>query len=232
MIILQFDRGYLKWGKLFLHSLAKNSPGETVFINSVNLFNFQINNLKRIYSPLIVENHKIKMRKKERGNIMISRKPYVLKEVIKRFGEEKYLMLDADMIVRKPLDKLFAKLDSNDGAFYMHEGIWNGKVYDHLKVPSGIILIKPSALPIIDKWIEVMEREEEISGIKKGKWFWDQITLWRAIEETPNMKLDTVGKTYLRSDFSDKDAAIWSANVRKKEKNQAYRIMKKDLFKE
>jgi len=57
MIILQFDRGYLKWGKLFLHSLAKNSPGETVYINSVNLFNFQINNLKKIYSPLIVENH-------------------------------------------------------------------------------------------------------------------------------------------------------------------------------
>lgn len=64
MIILQFDRGYLKWGKLFLASLAKNSPGETVYINSVNLFNFQINSLKKLYSPLIIENQRIKMKKK------------------------------------------------------------------------------------------------------------------------------------------------------------------------
>ena len=230
MIILQFDRGYLKWGKLFLHSLAMNSPGETVYINSVNLFDFQIKSLKKIYSPLIIENHKIKMRKKERGNIMISRKPYVLKEVIKRFGEDKYLMLDADMTVRKPLDKLFAKLDSNDGAFCIQEGIWKGKVYDHLKVPSGVILIKPSALPIIDRWMEVMESEEEISGIKKGKWYWDQITLWRAVEETPNLKLDTVEKIFRKYDFTDKDAVIWSANVRKREKKQAYQTMKKDLL--
>ena len=92
MIILQFDRGYYKWGKLFLVSLAKNYPGEKVYINSVNLFNFQINNLKKKYSPLIVENHKIKMKKKERGNIMISRKPYVLKEAVEKFNEERYEM--------------------------------------------------------------------------------------------------------------------------------------------
>lgn len=232
MIILQFDRGYLRWGKLFLQSLAKNSPGETVYINSVNLFSFQINNLKKIYSPIIIENHKIKMKRKERGNIMISRKPYVLKEVIKKFGVDRYLLLDADMTIRKPLDNLFAKLDSNDGAFCIDKGIWNGQVYDHLRVASGVILIKPSALPIINKWIEIMENEEEISGIKKGKWFWDQITLWRAIEEAPKLKLGIIETTYRRWDFTDKEAVIWSANVRKKEKGQAFRIMKKDLFKD
>lgn len=161
---------------------------------------------------------------------MISRKPYVLNEVVKRFGEDRYLMLDADMTVRKPLDKLFAKLDSNDGAFGFQEGIWDGKIYDQLKVISNVILIKPSALPIIDKWIEVMEREEEISGIKKGKWYWDQITLWRTVEETPNLKLDTVERIFRKSDFTDKNAVIWSANVRKKEKKLAFRTMKKDLL--
>lgn len=227
MIVLQFDRGYLKWAKLLLTSLAKNSPGETVYINSVNLYNFQIKKLKELYSPVIIDNHKIKMKKKEKGNIMISRKPYVLRDVIKRFKEEKYLMLDVDIIVRKPLKYLFRKLDDNDGAFCFRTGIWDGKIYDQLRISTSTILLTSCSKPIVDKWIHVMENENEISGIKKGNWYWDQITLWKTLKEMKDLNLTTIEYSYYEGDPSNKDAAIWSSHM--SDKKSAYKLFEQEI---
>jgi len=158
---------------------------------------------------------------------MINRKPYILKDVIQRFKDTRFLMLDVDMIVRKPLDSLYNKLNNSDAAFRIQDGVWEGQVYDQLKVASGVILLKPTALSIIEKWIEVMETKNEISGIKKGKWYWDQITLWKTVEETSDMKLAIIERTYSQTDFHDNDAVIWSANV--SDKKEAFRLFKDEL---
>ena len=84
-------------------------------------------------------------------------------------------------------------------------------------------------MPLVDRWIEIMETENEISGVGKGKWYWDQITLWKAIEDNNRLNFANIGIKYYQSDFNDDDAVIWSANLPNKLK--IYKDFKKEVMK-
>ena len=155
---------------------------------------------------------------------MANRKPAVLQRVMEEHPEEPwYCLMDADFLVRRPLPDLWDLMRRADAALFMTNGVWEGRVYPHLITPSGIVLVHPDARRLVDRWVAWSSREIEVAGIEPGAWFWDQVTLLRARDETP-LRYAVIPM----GDFADcglsPGTAIWSANVGPDRKDWYYQL--------
>ena len=224
MIVLQFDERYHRWGALMLRSLALHEPGERVLADVVNLRPEQLEEISRLHPKVIVKAETGVEATPER---MINRKCFVLRRVMDEYPREPwYGLFDADFLVRRPLRDLWALMSRAPAALIVTNGIWNGRVYQHLITPSGIVMVRPEGRPLIESWVKWQSSREAIAGIRPGAWFWDQVTLLRARDEAG------VNYTVIPMwEFADcglrARAAIWSANV--KEKDQYYRWFSEEL---
>lgn len=220
MIVLQFDDRYHRWGALMLRSLALHEPGERVLADVVNLSPQQAEEIARAHPNVIVRTEEWA---ETTPATMANRKCSVLRRVMEQYPREPwYGLFDADFLVRRPLQDLWALMRLAPVALIVTSGIWDGRVYQHLLTPSGIVLVRPDGRRLVDEWMEWQASPEEIAGIQPGAWFWDQVTLLRARDEAG---LDCA--VISMEDFADCQlrarSAIWSANVDRREKDLYYR---------
>ena len=212
MIIFQFDNAYYDWGTLVLQSLQLHEPDTQVLCDTVNLTDSQVEELGHAHARVIVTNDTTTWRETSPAQ-MASRKPFVMQRAMHQFPEQPWFALfDTDFLVRKPLTRLWSLLEHHAAALFMTDGMWEGKFYQHLMTPSGIVLVRRDARRLIDCWAKWWCHDQPLASIKPGEWFWDQITLAQAYNEVGGryamISMDLYGDCSLGS-----EAAIWSAHV-------------------
>ena len=117
MIVTHLDKNYLLWGKLLLLSVAKNAPNERVCISAANLSLKEIRWLYQFHHDVHVVNHKIVVPETiEYRRYMQCRITQVLLEAYHEYKDENELIIamNADMLIRKPMDELYKKMRSHD----------------------------------------------------------------------------------------------------------------------
>ena len=212
MIILQFDDRYLRWGALMLRSLALHEPRRRVLADTVNLRPEQVTEVHAAHPQVQLDNDTVGWPTTTPAQ-MANRKPAVMQRVMDSYPNEPwYGLFDADFLVRRPLGDLWSLMDRHPAALIMTTGMWQGRYYRRLVTPSGIVLVRPDGRALIDGWAKWMGHDRPLEGIEPGEWFWDQLALLEAQEETPLHYGLIPIETFADCQLSPA-GAIWSANV-------------------
>jgi hypothetical protein len=211
MIVIQFDRNYFKWGVLFSESFVHFNPDLVLFIDSVNLDSNQIRKLEKISSRIIIKNSIVNFTSGNFSNFMANRKAEVLFNVMENYESKVYLLCDVDFLIRKPLTELFYMSSGYDISCIFRDGKWKGEIFEHLKIASGLILVKSSSIDFVSKWLDLTNECEKLHGIQKGKWYWDQVTLLEATRQCKLKYLSLSDDIYINREFNQ-FATIWSAH--------------------
>lgn len=217
VIILQFDNAYHHWGLLALQSLQLHEPRTLVLCNTVNLTAVQISELQQAHTCVEITNGVSD--RSTSPEQMAARKPFVLLHAMQHYPEQPwYALLDADLLVRKPLDPLWSLLDNYPAALYITDGMENGIYYRQLVTPSGIVCVRPDAKKLIDCWAKWYHHAKPIGSIEPLAWYWDQITLAEAWSES-GVPCATIPMNVYGDDQLEPTAAIWSAHVGDRKQN-------------
>jgi hypothetical protein len=216
MIVLQFNDVYFCWGLLMVRSLALYEPGLRIFVDGINLAPEQMEQLQQAHPKLMVENREIDRSLASR-QYMAGRKSLVILEAFDRFPEEKWFgLFDADLLIRRPLPDLWAKLARRPAGLIRTDGVWNGRVYEHLLVPSGIVLVRRDGQALVESWARWHTHSEPLFNRQPGGWFWDQCTLLQALRET-GMPHERIPMGRFANGALSPAAAVWSAHDGDKE---------------
>ncbi|MAH48974.1 hypothetical protein CMI37_24315 [Candidatus Pacearchaeota archaeon] len=238
MHIVNFDKKYLEWAKLFVESNLLVNPDEKIYLSTVNLTDEDIENLHIISENLIIENEAVDPKdvpvvaeritehnKTDRygplsnrmPEFMASRIPEVFKRAFERFTNENlFVLTGADTFVNKKFPfKDF--IESHDA------GLLTGNTGSPpSNIATGVVCLKnrQPCKELVDLWVDYSENKQSIRGYLKGYWFWDQVTLNCAaedmvinnkltIKELPHMELINANQ--------DKEAYMWSVHKLNKE---------------
>lgn len=228
MIVLQFDAAYFHWGLLMIRSLALHEPRREVLADTVNLGDAQQARLTQAHPRIQVTSETMDCAGSLRKE-MARRKTIVLQRAMDRFPDEPWFgIFDADMLVRRPLPDLWSKLDGHQAALIRTNGMWAGRFYPHLLIPSGIVLVRRDGRALVENWVKWSRHTEPLFSRRPGEWFWDQCALLQAWKDTglhyANISMhDFACATFART------AAIWSAHVWEKERLHRYFLVEHEL---
>jgi hypothetical protein len=215
MIVLQFDRRYHHWALLLLRSLELHEREHRVLCDTVGLGQVQILELEQAYEWVICRNSS--MLGVVTPPAMANRKPFVLRSAIDYFVDEPWFcLLDADMLVRRPLDDLWELVEDAPAALILTNGMWEGHFYPRLVTVSSVILVRRDGREIVDRWADWYGHGSPVDAIEPGTWFWDQVTLFLAWTEK-GQGVASIPLPMFANDGLDPDAAIWAANVPNKD---------------
>lgn len=132
---------------------------------------------------------------KNKVTVPHNQQPFIMLEYLAKY--DKVLWLDADILVKKPLDSLFA---INDFAvLYRPSGT------SDFKFNSGVVLLnkKPEIIDMAKTWTKMVT--------KKNVFMADQRYLWKAYKKHSNfVKLVNIGLEYNDHHFTP-DTTIWHA---------------------
>ena len=216
MIIVQFDHHYFNWAHLMLRSLALHETRDPVLADTVNLSLDQVQELRQISLHLTIDNLTIPEGVISKA-FMANRKAFVMQKAMDRFPDEpRYGLFDADLLIRSPLDDLWSYLDTHPTALFVTNGMWQGRFYLRLVTPSGIVLVRPDGRELIDIWAKWFMHDQPIEAIKPREWFWDQVTLAMARQES-QLPIQPIPMHIFANADLFPEAAIWSAHVLQKE---------------
>jgi hypothetical protein len=240
-LVVQFDNVYYSWGELLLISLSVNAKDIHIALYTVNLSKQQIQNLYNIHNNVEIINSVVPLKKgRMRRYFMANRKSKIFSKAIKTFNSDIYIMLDTDMILVKPIQELLLGIgDKNLGIVY--RDTMQGR---HVKINSSVVIVKnnPMSTNVIHNWKTIMQRSFMIKTIddklsfmdfvknkkdgypkplfvRKGRWFWDQITFLKAVESSAIDFAILDASKYIDSKFTD-SSVIWSAHSGDKNKIQ------------
>jgi hypothetical protein len=209
VIVLQFDSAYRHWGALLLQSLDLHEPERRVFCDTVNLTAAEEQQLLGVHRRVALANSFAPATPES----MAARKPFVLRRAMDRFpGEHWYALLDADFLVRRPLNALWSLVESHPAALFHTDGYERGVYYRNLVNPSGIVLVRPDGRPLIDTWMKWARHTEPLGSIAPQAWFWDQVTLTEARLEC-GLRCEMIALEVFADAELRPESAIWSANV-------------------
>jgi hypothetical protein len=216
MILIQFDGRYHRWAMLLLRSLGRHEPGRRVLCDTVGLDPEEVHELRRAHPRVICRNEPVA------GPVspaeMANRKPFVLRDAIDGYPEEPWFcLLDADMLVRRPLDDLWALAGPYQAALSFTDGTWGGRFYLRLLFPSGVVLVRRDARILVDRWAFWHGHDEPVDGVRPREWFWDQVTLFLAWCDC-DLRIGSIPLPVFANDGFEPGAAIWSAHVPDKER--------------
>jgi len=221
MIVLQFDAAYYEWGLLMIRSLALHEPRKKVLADTVNLSGAQRAKVARAHPRILVTTETLS----DAGSLreeMACRKIRVLQRALDAFPDERWFgVFDADMLVRRALPDLWAKLDEHEAALIMTNGMWAGRRYPHLLAQSSIVLVRRDGRALVDNWMKWSRHPEPLFSRRPGEWFWDQCTLLQASNET-RLNYSIIPIHDFACDTCARSAAVWSAHVQDKERYYRY----------
>jgi hypothetical protein len=213
MIILNFDRRYYRWAELLLNSLELHERGHRVRCDTVGLDEDQVERLSSAHPSLVCRNIPAPAAGLDTPSAMANRKAFVLRDAIDCHDDEPWFcLLDADMLVRRPLEDLWRLLDDAPTALIFTNGMWDGRFYARLVTVSSVVLVRRDGRELVDRWIHWFGHDGSVDGIAPGGWFWDQVTLFLAWTDF-NGPIARISIAQFANDQLDPDAAIWAANV-------------------
>jgi len=216
-VVLQFDKHYFKWADLLLRSWVKFNEPPKLYASGVELDALQIAAIQNTVPNVVIDNEKrtenpfgLPRDSMSFTDYMICRKAHVLRHAMSTFDEDAFILMDADLLIRKPLTGLFEIATAYDVAL-THRPIES----DWLKVNSSVVTVKQSGKPFIKTWIQKMADPIPKKEIQPWAFFWDQMSLFEAYQSCHGI-LDIghiPGNTFLGTHFFD-EATVWSGNVK------------------
>jgi hypothetical protein len=211
MIILQFDGRYHPWALLLLRSLALHEPRQRILCDTVGLDRSQMRELEGAHRQVICRNSPRTVGLEPAD--MANRKPFVLRDAIDEHPDESWFcLLDADILVRRGLDDLWALVENASSALMFTNGMWEGRFYARLVTVSSVVLLRRDGRELVDRWAHWYGHGEPVDGVRPRRWFWDQVTLFLAWSDirTP---IAGIPIDRFANDALAPYASIWAANV-------------------
>lgn len=221
MFVTFFDEKYAKWAELLLRSLAVFHPNVPVIVVGVDL---SADTALRVCSNHLQSKlvHRTVHESGEcRGTVIANSRPLWLYEIVSQFDFDWCCLLDADLLIRAPLNDIIAALRCHDAAVVIRSGLLHGRIRKHLQAAAGLVWFGRSGIALLECWCEKLQRANPVKEISPGSWFWEQICLVDALG-TQNLRTYCIDQSrYLSSPPFSEAAAIWSANVKAPEKEEA-----------
>jgi hypothetical protein len=133
------------------------------------------------------------------------------------------MVMDADLLVRKPLGPLYRPMGLYDFAAVIRGAADGRPLPPHLEISAALYVVTKQGLTILEEANRLMHMATCVRGIRRGEWFWDQACLAEAVL-TSGLRIRTIPRElYLSSRPFDRRAAVWNANFSGGRKGVAYR---------
>jgi hypothetical protein len=173
-----FDRNYLEYGKILLESIQKNSPDVKVKLLVVNTPEEDLKELSRYPNVEIFAENLDFIHPYEQRLYVMARRIFFVNQLRHDSSVENLLQLDADLIIRKDLNK-FGKL-YQQGEFLVFA---RPKMkHAELRLSMGVVGLANSdrAKALTKEWTE---RFRDLPQEALDSKYVDQLTLWQAYEK-------------------------------------------------
>lgn len=229
MFVTIFDQTYAQWGSILLSSLMRFHHDESVMVFGVDLSGDTERAIARMHERIVVRRLTLDEAGSRRAARLANSRPLWLRDLKNEFNPDWMFLLDADLLFRRPINKLIAASENHDAAMTIGDGAYRGRTYRKLRVASGFVLFRRSGYDIIDIWCRMLSRTEAIEDVRPWEWFWEQTCLLDAIEET-GFDILQMPEQCLSSPRFEPDAWVWSANVPTSEKNAALKLFAAELM--
>ncbi len=212
-VVVLSSRNYLKHVIVLVASIRKNAPDLGIILHLINVPESaeEIQLIKKLdpqvklrYEQGIGEDAKCPA-------YCTIRRARVLYEELT--DQQPFLLyLDADSIIRRPLDKIMQILDCSDVVMFHRP-----ERDLHMRFAAGVIGIRHSraSCDLLRKWMEKLES-------KTPEWFDDQRFLWDAFSEVgESLKFEQLPKEYIDWKFQT-NTYIWVGKGKRKFENKLY----------
>ncbi|MGK7877263.1 MAG: hypothetical protein AB4426_29390 [Xenococcaceae cyanobacterium] len=190
-----FDDKYLNYGKILLNSIQHNSSRVNVKVLTINI---PKSKLQKYYDSenieMIAENKKFNHPYEQRL-YSVARRIFFVHELRHDSSVENLLQLDADLVVRKDLNK-FGKL-FNQGDFCIFARL--NMRFEFLRLTMNILGLSNTliAKQLTNEWVNQLWNLLDESQDSK---YIDQLTLWKAydkINSEQGVRLVNLGHPYI-----------------------------------
>jgi hypothetical protein len=139
------------------------------------------------------------------------------------------LVLDADLLVRRPLTRLVRSMALYDFGAVIRGASSGAELAPHLQVAAGFYLVTKRGISIVEEANRLIASRGRVRGFQRGSWFRDQACLAEAIL-TSDLRIRSVPRElYLSSRPFDPRAAVWNANFAGAQKLAAFRVFEREL---
>jgi hypothetical protein len=222
MFLTAFDEAYAKWGAILLKSLAQTHVQTDVVVLGVDLSQKTERQLRRQHERCIFRTRSTISTGSRRAAAIANARPMWLHEITNEFSPNWIMLLDADLLFRRPIIGLIESSGDYDAALAIGDGLHRGRFYKRLKIAAGFALFRRSGFHLIDEWRGLIAGSNPIEDVQPGDWFWEQICLCALVEQTKSNILPIDG--YLDSTPFIANAPVWSANGPPSEKARLYDV--------
>ena len=202
MIAFHIDFNYVDFAELYLMSIAKNAPGEKIYLSSMNVSAPHIERLKSLNDNLVIDNKWILDTNGVRWRqYMQCRITKVLLDVYELAEDgEICIVTDADMLLRKPLGEIYELMKNVDMMLKFDD--------EHLtagEIQNGVIVFRktPEVYDFLYYYNKLWDGKVEYRD--------DQRQLHKAWQKFRyKIRIDDLPHDYVDGDFQD--SHIWSAH--------------------
>jgi hypothetical protein len=222
------DSKYLGWLEILLRSLKVFHQDMRVVVIGVNLRDDEINLISDWNSRATVRGVSVDCSAANFAATIANRRPYWLRELMAS-SRSNVLLMDADMIIRAPIDPLLQALSDNQVGVVFRSGWESQRVHACLRVAAGLLYVGHMCRQFVDDWVATMESLEQIEEIARDAWFWEQSCLHLTSQKHLHKCAAISPELYLNSYPFSKEAFIWSAHASGPGKDKILQIFRQEL---
>lgn len=161
MIVSHLDNNYLEYAKVFLYSANKYAPEEKIYLSTINLLDTQITNLFTTFKINKIVNHSLRILKEDRQHLLQNRVTKVAVEAVQSKLDLIYIVMNIDMIVRKPLNFLYEKMQDYDIALCLNSSHPKRKPPQIMNGFLVFNLSNPKVLEFVNDYDQEVHKEGE-----------------------------------------------------------------------
>jgi len=149
--------------------------------------------------------------------------------VAKQHEYDWLMVLDTDLLVRRPLKRLAKAMALYDFGAVIRGSSSGGPLPAHLEVSAAFYILTKGGVPVLDSAFQLMNSAGYVRGVRRGEWYWDQACLTESVL-TSDLRIRTIPREiYLASRPYDRRASLWNGNFSGERKRAALKLFQVEL---
>ncbi|MFL6260992.1 MAG: hypothetical protein ACJ76Y_14895 [Thermoanaerobaculia bacterium] len=149
--------------------------------------------------------------------------------VARKYKYDWLMVLDADLLVRRPLTRLVKAMALYDFGAVIRGSANGEELPPHLQVSAALYILTKHGLPVLERAVELMSSNCHLRGIHRGEWYWEQACLAESVL-TSDLRIRTIPREiYLSSRPYDPRATVWNGNFSGERKQAALKLFEAEL---
>lgn len=235
MIVSHFDEDYIDFAKVYLHSINKFASKEKIYLSVLNFSTGQILDIFDGVKIDEIRNHALKFQGQNKQHLLQNRVTKVIVEALQSNLDSIYIVTNIDMIVRKPLDFLYEKMQDYDIALCLNS---THPRRNPPQILSGFLVFNTTNSKVLDFALEydelVHKDDHQLHKVKyDGQWISLNDTYHRDQEILYSLYckyrkcLRFLALDYNKFFAGIQDGVVWSAERTQKQKT--LEVFKKEV---